>query len=243
MLTYVSSFVSLPPNLHTKTNKNNADKRFNNMKNEYHVKNLFTFQEIIDACGNSPYVQAIPVDHKDFFNYDKLLNTMYKKFPAGGVLKYQLFTCEESGATMKVLCRSSALDDAVEEIVVMRKGCSNKTINVSDSITIDGKKGARSDYVQSAKPERLYDSAPGLKPRKQVEMYTKWRPLLPEDKKDITCPRPSDQVFAAVKAEIVESRERRQKVKERNATLSLPTPTSKRKGANTAASTKRNKKV
>ena len=140
---------------------------------------------------------------------------------------------------MKVLRRSSALDDADEDVVVMRKGCSTKTKNVSDFITIDGERRIRSDYVRTAKPERLYDSAPGLKPRKQVEMYTKWRPLLPEDKKDITCPRPSNKVFAAVKAEIVESRERRQKIKGMHATLSLPT--SKRKGTNTASSMKRKK--
>ena len=47
------------------------------MKDQYHVQNLFTFDEIITACGKSLHVKSIPVDYTNFFNYNKLLNTMY----------------------------------------------------------------------------------------------------------------------------------------------------------------------
>ena len=39
----------------------------------------------------------------------------------------------------------------------------------------------------------------GLKPIKQVELYSKWRPLLPEEFRDIMCPRPSDEVINLIK--------------------------------------------
>lgn len=35
--------------------------------------------------------------------------------------------------------------------------------------------------------------APGIKPIKQVKLYTKWRKIVPADKKDIMCPRPSEE--------------------------------------------------
>ena len=42
---------------------------------------------------------------------------------------------------------------------------------------------------------------PGLAPIKQVEMYTKWRPLLKPCNQEITCPRPSEDVIQKVKNE------------------------------------------
>ena len=41
---------------------------------------------------------------------------------------------------------------------------------------------------------------PGLKPIKAVELYTKWGPLIPEYARESTCPRPSDEVLATVRA-------------------------------------------
>ena len=41
---------------------------------------------------------------------------------------------------------------------------------------------------------------PGLRDIKAVELYTKWRLLLPEWARDSTSPRPSDEVIGVVKA-------------------------------------------
>ena len=67
----------------------------------------------------------------------------------------------------KVLCRLSALPDAEENAVVMRKGCSESTKNPNGFLTIDGEKILRSEYIKTHKPEPLYDTALGLKPRKK----------------------------------------------------------------------------
>ena len=40
---------------------------------------------------------------------------------------------------------------------------------------------------------------PELKDIKAVELYTKWRPLLPSWARDITCPKPSDDVIKKIK--------------------------------------------
>ena len=42
--------------------------------------------------------------------------------------------------------------------------------------------------------------APGLREIKQVELFCKWRPLLPDYARDITCPKASDEVMESVKA-------------------------------------------
>ena len=55
-------------------------------------------------------------------------------------------------------------------------------------------------------PPQMYMSRPGLKERKQVELYTKWRNLLPEEDKDITCPKPTTKVTSNVKATIKKKR-------------------------------------
>lgn len=42
---------------------------------------------------------------------------------------------------------------------------------------------------------------PGLRPIKQVELYSKWAPIMPKWAADITCPKPSDEVMKSVRAE------------------------------------------
>ena len=34
---------------------------------------------------------------------------------------------------------------------------------------------------------------------KQVDIWTKWRPLIPEKHRDITCPKPSEEILTAEK--------------------------------------------
>ena len=41
---------------------------------------------------------------------------------------------------------------------------------------------------------------PGLKDIKFVELFTKWRPILPSWARDSTCPKPPDEVLERVKA-------------------------------------------
>ena len=68
--------------------KNDADKRFNNLKYVYNKSNLYTMQQLVETCNKTPFVTAVQVDHTVFFDYSKLLDSMYKTFPPGGVLKY-----------------------------------------------------------------------------------------------------------------------------------------------------------
>ena len=43
-----------------------------------------------------------------------------------------------------------------------------------------------------------------LKPIKQVELWKKWGPLLPEDARNVTCPKPTNDVIKSIKDRNIE---------------------------------------
>ena len=46
--------------------------------------------------------------------------------------------------------------------------------------------------VIHGKPKLI--KGPGLHPMKQVDLLTKWRPIIPFEFKDVICPVPSDEI-------------------------------------------------
>ena len=69
--------------------KNQADRRFNNMKETYHKKNLFTLDKLVEACNESSFVEAKQVFWQDFYDYKSYFDSLYDKCEA--VLRYQHF--------------------------------------------------------------------------------------------------------------------------------------------------------
>ena len=55
---------------------------------------------------------------------------------------------------------------------------------------------------------------PGIKPIKQVELYQKWRPLLPVKAREITCPKPSDEIMKKVKSDRAAKKRSKNRVEE-----------------------------
>jgi len=58
--------------------KNAANRLFNSLKHEYRKQNLFTFDELARALDQSANVTVHRTVANDFFDYDKLLDGMYK---------------------------------------------------------------------------------------------------------------------------------------------------------------------
>ena len=52
---------------------------------------------------------------------------------------------------------------------------------------------------------------PGLNKEKQVELYSKWRPLLKPENRERTCPKPSDEIIERVKKTKKERRIKRKR--------------------------------
>ena len=51
--------------------------------------------------------------------------------------------------------------------------------------------------VINDKPE--HSVSPGITPQKQVHLFLKWRKMVPDEYKDITCPQPTPESVAQLK--------------------------------------------
>ena len=47
----------------------------------------------------------------------------------------------------------------------------------------------------------INETAQGISEIKQVELFTKWREFVPEEYRDIMCPKPDDDIIERIKAE------------------------------------------
>ena len=70
---------------------------------------------------------------------------------------------------------------------------------------------------------------PGLREIKQVELFTKFRPLIPEEFREELCPRPPDNVLAKI------SSDRREKGRKRRADNREATRSARQATTSTAA--------
>ena len=69
---------------------------------------------------------------------------------------------------------------------------------------IKASKGVSEDIrllkLMHAKPKKL--DKIGIPPLKQVDLFIKWRKMVPDEYKDVTCPRPTDDIILKVKQNV-----------------------------------------
>ena len=139
--------------------------------------------------NESDKVKAIQVTYKDFNDWDKLFNDNYGPMKSGSISNYHVFTYEsKSPAIIKY-----------------------QIVHYSETLTqslIKGKNKTLSDEQNIRRVQKIKDSelVPlkkiGLRPIKQVEMWSKWGPLIGiKEERDALCPKPSDEVIAKVKGD------------------------------------------
>ena len=140
--------------------KNDADKRFNNMKLCYANKNLYTMKQLVKMCNTGEYVTAIQVNHTVFFDYGKLFDTIYCPFPPEEILQYQLLTCSKAFEdNVPIWCSKSNLPDANKSYDLNLQ----KTARNDDSvIVINENCMERSNFVKLLTAEQLYENALGM---------------------------------------------------------------------------------
>ena len=81
-------------------------------------------------------------------------------------------------------------------------------------------KAGRTRILKYGKVEVI--KATGLKPIKQVELYKKWRPLLPEEYADEICPKPPDSILEMVKNERAEKQKAKKAPKKKTTKKKVP---------------------
>jgi hypothetical protein len=150
--------------------KNVAHCLFNTLKTLYRKQNVFTMGMLLEAMKHEQVI-AYNFDWQEFKDWDKYLILIYKKMSA--VLKCQMFSSSTELGVANILFKSSNSEDA-------------KTSK--ESLQKAGAVGEAGKTVLLEQPASLYPTRLGLRESKQVEVWKKYRPLVPEEYRDECCP-------------------------------------------------------
>jgi hypothetical protein len=162
--------------------KNVADRLFNTLKRLYRVHNVFSMGMLLEAMTH-PQVIAYDVNWQMFKNWDKFLNRIYKKMSA--VLKWQMFHSSAELGVAHIFFKSSNVDDAL----FLKENLMKPGVVV----------GEERNALLVEEPTPLYSTRPGLREIKQVELWKKYRPLIPEKYRDELCPKPAKEILEGEK--------------------------------------------
>ena len=180
--------------------KNNADRLFNTMKKRYRVSNVYTMNMLLTEL-RSENIIPIKVDDGDMRDYDKMLGNYYKRYPA--IEEFHIFAClsADKGTRHFNVKITQADTPGAKSITfnAIKQGFKGRENYPRTKKGLIRAIANRKDSIRNDEPEII--PPPGINPYKQVELFTKYRDLLDEDSKDITCPRPSKEVWALVKDE------------------------------------------
>jgi len=165
--------------------KNAVDHLFNSLKHEYRKQNLFTFDELARALDQSATVTVHRTIANDFFDYDKLLDGMYRKL-AGHIKQNHIFSCKDEGSEMMI--RKSNLVEHQEYILRIQK---------KNWATV-----GRTEMIEYAEKVLKPIKCVGLNQYKMVEMFKNYRLVVPvEFHSDELYAEPSPEVWSKVKVE------------------------------------------
>ena len=163
--------------------KNAADHLFNALKKEYRKKNLFTMETLVECLNVSDSVTVHTPVEDDFLDYDTFLNRYYSEF-AKKVKQNHIFSCSSTTSKHKnhfnVQFRESDLPQ--HKIVLhnaIKKGFTGRN---KYNINSKGLKEAivnRPEDIKHAMSEIKPIVAVGINVFKQVEMFAKYRPIIP----------------------------------------------------------------
>jgi hypothetical protein len=124
-----------------------------------------------------------------FKDYGALLNKFYGSFKAGTIQKNHIFKVEHTDEKLNMQC---AVHDGAPFV--------NQPMLKRGQVLVKDRTAAIDTFVVSAL------NPPGLRPIKKVELYIKFRPFVPRQFWDETCPKPSDEVLMQVKDKTAKKR-------------------------------------
>lgn len=176
--------------------KNSCDRNFNCLKSKWHKENVYTYQQTLEVLGSADNVTV--VDASDIhYDVEATMNKFYTNLASGSIVNNHIFKFNNKRRTKMELKSKTSNADATTQIQSIR--CDNKqnTGTIYNAI--------RSLHVKYAYRQMKKLSPIGLKPIKQMDLYRKWRPILPQEYKDITCPLPPESVIRQFKKKIIET--------------------------------------
>ena len=195
---------------------------FKELKQKFSNKNVYTMGQLMGVLNYSPKVNAVRAPSEIHFDWGTYFDQLYRRPGNGTVTKNHIFQAEMSSLGHITTERIKGTDITVQNLNKL-KSTSSGSIKVG-----------RTRTLRHAKPSLI--TPPGLKPIKQVELYKKWGPVVPEEFRDDICPKPSDRIINQVKSE------RAQKLKDKQSTKkkSPKTKAPKKKSTKNKAKKKKN---
>jgi hypothetical protein len=179
--------------------KNACDRLFNSLKHTYRQRNIYTMDELLEALSVSRKITVIRTEPGDFSDYDALFKVAYNDLK-GLLTKNHIFTCGivNDGDELWMSIRESDLEDcAVTKHIATKQGRQSRA----------NLEALMNQYLRPINP-------PGINAYKVVELYTKYRPVVPEDYwEDELYLKPPDEVLKKFKEEKVIRKDNREKVK------------------------------
>jgi hypothetical protein len=143
--------------------KNLCDQAFNLLKIEYHNKNIYSTEELMKVLNTHDQVTAIKVDGSNFHDWDSIFEALYLP-PKGFTELPHIF--------------SFSHDKPTSVSYSMYDGQPVTTKDVKKVVAPN-----RDKTLQNATPAGL--PASGMRDIKRMELWAKWRPLIPiEQRKD-----------------------------------------------------------
>jgi len=163
--------------------KNDCDRMFNLLKVQWHKSNVYTFNQALAILGAVENV--LPIDASNIhIDYTSLFEKWYKQPASGTIQKNHIFTFDKA---------------TIKNCLLTTKQSYNSDVTTTQSIKkIDKNTSEWVRKLQILHKRKTFLPKPGLKPIKQVHLFTKWRKVVPHPYKDEVCPLPSNEVIEIV---------------------------------------------
>jgi hypothetical protein len=176
--------------------KNACDRWFNTLKKNYRRRNIYSFTQLIDSMKTNININVTITKEDDFKDWDGFFNSVYKRLVSGTTHKTHIFSAERENKTTLLL-----RDDDLPETPQTTQDLLKKGTNTPDR------------YASLRTPQLVTLAPPGIPDIKQVELFSKYRALIPVEFQDETCPDPGVIITGGVKRERNTKRRDREQVK------------------------------
>jgi hypothetical protein len=181
--------------------KNDCERRFNTMKKEYRKTNCYTPKDLIESMRNEK-VDPVPIAHDVFKDWDTL-EEVYIKRPVGETNHNHIFTVDinrDNGNTM-YMKESDKAPVEVPMVLVKRQYLKRDAA-----------------FWKELQPEAI--DPVGIQDIKWRELYKKWGPYVPQDKrKEWRYYHEAPPAAAALKEVAEHTKEAREQRKSRSRTI------------------------
>jgi len=143
--------------------KNDCDRLFNLMKQQYRKKNAFTPQQLLENMKHpdATVARVNPRERTPTFRDWVAWQNQFMTKTIKDTRKYHIFTCDKSKDPNALYCSTHYGSDEETKIAIVKKEFHG------------------TDWATATLPDPM--TAPGIQDIKYKELYDKWRPLVPEE--------------------------------------------------------------